>query len=193
MMRTRTIMGFVGNATAGKTTLANAIKELTGGRAQVISFSEPLYDILEMHGLSREEIMDQSARMRPHQKLNGRTIRDALNDLGSAGRSAVHPDVWLNCAVARMSDDAPIVIFENVRFENEYLKMRELGAHMIGISGGMVRGNRGDDYVPTLMKQVDHIVTVNFDNPLETASTILATIDFVPPIERLSIVSSNGS
>ena len=68
----------------------------------------------------------------------GASARHLMQTLGTEwGRDCVHPDVWVTaCKTELARSTAKLVVFDDVRFENEAALIRELGGFIIHIERG---------------------------------------------------------
>lgn len=121
------IIGLVGFAQAGKTTVA---KYLCDSHDYVrITFADPL-KLMLYHGLglSQEQLWGR-AKGEPSPALCGRTPRHAMQTLGTEwGRQCIHPDLWLQGwarLVLKAKADGKNVVVDDCRFLNEAEQIRQ--------------------------------------------------------------------
>jgi hypothetical protein len=132
-----TIIGFTGQATAGKTSAAMILASLINHRTCRASFADPIRGMLMALGLDAAELSEH--KNQPHRLLCGRTPRQAMQTLGTEwGRKLIGEDIWcraaLNAACEAIEQYADRVIFDDVRFDNEAEGIRKLGGIVIEVS-----------------------------------------------------------
>lgn len=130
MATARTIIGLVGKAGAGKSTVAGIIR--TKGYA-VLSFAHPIKLMLLAMGVP-EAFVFGDLKNEPCFQLLGKTARHAMKTLGTEwGRNQIHHDVWVEAMRENLFSaayrDLNIVI-DDVRFLSEERFLRSLGAHI---------------------------------------------------------------
>lgn len=130
------IIGFCGQATAGKTTVVLGLISVLGSvRLVRVSFADPIRDMLKVLHLSNDELADKNAK---NPKLCGKTVRHAMQTLGTDwARQCIGNDVWVNAAMKRARDIVEvydmIALFDDVRFDNEAQAIRDYGGIVIKI------------------------------------------------------------
>lgn len=131
------IIGIAGKKRVGKSTAAGFLEDIGFHR---FAFAEPLKFLIDMLlldvGLTEEQLeavcRDKEASI---EKL-GVSYRWLCQSLGTEwGRNCIHPDLWVMTARTKLAnllalDDA---VFEDVRFENEAVMVRELGGFVLHI------------------------------------------------------------
>ena len=129
------LIGFVGYKNSGKTSVAKAFGEHFHDGVHLCGFSNPLYSMLEAgFGITYEDIQDKAARDIPLPQLGGRSIQYALNTLGTDwGRHMMNEDLWADAAI-RTVKPGRVNIFDNVRFPNEFDKIKNAGGMLVHIS-----------------------------------------------------------
>ncbi len=127
---------------SGKTTVAGLLANYLNGtrvsfadpmRRLVIEFVTPFMDggVMEVWDWIRDDRKDT----KPIPGL-GVTLRHLLVTIGTDwGRQKVHPDVWVMQARERLRQERRFgpVIFDDVRFPNEYAMLRKEGALLIKV------------------------------------------------------------
>jgi hypothetical protein len=132
------IIGISGRARSGKDTLAAILKVLDRNAVQ-LSFAAPIREFVgSLVGLSVDEITNSDAKERPIPWLDGKSPRHLMQTLGTEwGRDLVDPNLWIKVAAQkvdtlRAQTNAPsMVVFSDVRFDNEADMIRELGGRII--------------------------------------------------------------
>lgn len=136
------IIGLIGYKNSGKTSITKAFKRVYPELpVRMIGFSNPLYKMLGVLGITEEEIQDKPNRNTPHPKLGGKSIQFALNSLGTEwGRKMIHENIWTDRA---MDDADPRVInvADNVRFPNEFDAVMDRN----GLTVAIINPNVKDD------------------------------------------------
>lgn len=127
------IVGFCGQAGAGKTTAA--LELVTTYDYHRISFADPIRRMLLAMGLTPADLSVNKEV--PHHLLAGKTPRAAMQTLGTEwGRDRIDADLWLRLArhnAVRILDLGHLVVFDDVRFDNEARLIRALGGQVIRI------------------------------------------------------------
>lgn len=128
-----TVIALSGPAGCGKSTLAAALAAEFGFRRT--RFAGPLKDMMRAIGLSENEIEGDLKEV-PSAKLAGRTPRYAMQRLGTEwGRELMDPEIWVRLWANRVAvSDAPRIVAEDCRFQNEADAVRALGGIVVGIS-----------------------------------------------------------
>ena len=135
------IIGFAGKKGCGKTAAATHLCATRGFVRH--SFAEPIkvmtFHFIKSFGLSDVDA-DQFIRFDKEVVIPkiGVSARHLMQTLGTEwGRDCVHPDVWvMACEDELMRSSAPLVVFDDVRFENEATLIRDLGGFIIHIERG---------------------------------------------------------
>ncbi len=133
------VIGIGGRAGAGKSTLAQALTALAGGR--VVAFADSLRDVVEAAFGSRFETQEEKSaradfwadRLGP-QWADGRSI---LQRVGSdLFRAHVHQDFWLFHLERRLAGmpPQPLIAVPDVRFDNEARWIRAQGGLVVRIA-----------------------------------------------------------
>lgn len=135
---TNKLIGLIGPAGAGKTTLAKALagyKDFT-----VVSFAGPLRRMVEAFlkeaGEYHGPVHEQGAKQRQVQVAGGKTVRELLQSLGTEwGRNIVASDVWLDIAAKSITDKLTKghVVVDDIRFDNERELIKRLGGTLVRI------------------------------------------------------------
>lgn len=129
------IIGFAGQAEAGKTSAALIVA------AQYdlvrMSFADPLRDMLKALGLDDAEMSEH--KNVPNALLCNRTPRYAMQKLGTEfGRQVIGENIWVNAAMQKADLQSRVfgngVVFDDVRFDNEAEAIREAGGIVIEVS-----------------------------------------------------------
>lgn len=136
MKTTPNLIGFAGRAGAGKTTAALMLVKHCG--AVRFSFADPIRAMLRAIGLTADDFIDD-AKHRPNDAiLCGKTPRHAMQTLGTEwGRQCIGEEIWLKAAmreVDMLRFIHPLVVFDDVRFDNEAKAIRERGGVIVHLS-----------------------------------------------------------
>jgi hypothetical protein len=118
-MRPR-LIGFCGQAGAGKTYAANYLAEAYGYSR--VRFAAPLKAMMRALGLSEDEV-DGPLKEQPCGLLDGKTPRHAMQTLGTEwGRELIGSELWIRAwgrAAAQFLDRGLPIVVDDVRFANE--------------------------------------------------------------------------
>lgn len=134
------IIGITGPLGGGKTTLANILVEQHGYHRY--RFAGILKDMIEVLGVSRDQI-DGKLKNDPDDKLLcGKTPRWAMQSLGTEwGRKCIGEDIWVNATMEkinrfRVSRRVPTyIVIDDVRFPNEVRAINAAGGFIVKIHG----------------------------------------------------------
>jgi hypothetical protein len=140
------IIALVGNAGAGKSTVAEYLQEVH--RYQLVKFAGPLKNMLRAIGLDDEEI-EGSRKESPCDLLCGKTPRHAMVTLGTEwGRDHIGVNFWSGLwqeETALNLNSGHVVVVDDCRFPNELAAVKE----MRGIVWRIVRPEHGGSSIPT--------------------------------------------
>jgi hypothetical protein len=127
------VIGILGKAFAGKTTLA---KQLEARGWKRVRFGGPVKEMLKVLGLTDAQV-DGDEKEVPLEILGGQTSRHAQRSLGTDwGRDTIHPDLWANVWLATVKKHLAAghnVVCDDVRFPNELQAVRILGATVVRV------------------------------------------------------------
>lgn len=149
-MKPRLIGLYSSSMQSGKSTVAGVITDSLFG--MTLSFAEPLYrmviDIASPFIGSENEVRAWLSDSRKDHALVpelGVTLRWMLQSLGTAwGRDEIHPDLWVLLAEkkALRALKSFSVVFDDMRFPNEFAMIRRNGGALIKIDRpGEARGD----------------------------------------------------
>jgi hypothetical protein len=125
MLKLPRIIGFSGLAGSGKTTVAQAFADTHGYTR--ISFAEPLKQMLAVLVPADAEKTEE----RP--ELCGKTVRYALQSLGTEwGRKMIGDTVWVDALIRRLTSGGKFVI-DDVRFPNEAQVLLDWGVTIVRV------------------------------------------------------------
>ena len=122
------IIGLLGPAGAGKTTVAAHLEKHYGARRY--SLAGPLKDIARrVLGFSHEQLYGTQEQKETDDPRYGFSARWFLQKLGTEGcRAVLGDDVWTRACLLAIERDAPAVaVIEDVRFKNEADAIVETG------------------------------------------------------------------
>ena len=126
----------------GKTTLSRALRALQL-RSCPMKFAGSLKDatysiLIDLIGdVDRvHRMIDGDLKSVPIPELDDEiTPREFMQKLGTDfGRQMIHPELWIRIARAMLErdfDDIDLVVFDDVRFENEYEMLKDYGAYLV--------------------------------------------------------------
>jgi hypothetical protein len=137
------IIGISGRARSGKDTLAGIFKFLDKNAVQ-LSFASPIREFIAgLIGMSVDEITNSDAKELPLPWLNGKSPRHLMQTLGTEwGRDQIDPNLWIKVAAKKIetlraqANPPSLVVFSDVRFDNEAEMIRSLGGWIIHLSRG---------------------------------------------------------
>lgn len=137
------VIGIQGAMGSGKSTIRKFLQERYGARW--VPMSGALKRALVAMGADEADIYDPARKELENPLFCGKTNRYALQTIGTEwGRELMGPDIWVNCAKKEVLDqlsdpdetyhpngpDEPgvvIVVFDDIRFPNEYQMVRDFG------------------------------------------------------------------
>jgi hypothetical protein len=135
------IIGLVGLAGAGKSTVASYLEERWA--FVEIAFADPIVDmaaaLMARAGVGGEWMTERALKEQPMPVL-GMSYRQLAQTLGTQWGRTLAPDLWVKIArqaVYYLQEHEEHVVISDVRFVNEAQLVRELG-------GTLVRVNRAD-------------------------------------------------
>lgn len=138
-MRKGKLIGICGYKGAGKTELSDAAIRQLPPRPQIIKigFSDPLYKIMNSIGVPQSIIDDKSKWNIPLDALEGKTLRFAIQTLGTEwGRNTIGQNIWANRAIDRATPyrhQGVHVVIDNVRFPSEFETIEKAGGQIIAL------------------------------------------------------------
>ena len=127
------IIALCGPQQVGKTTAAQSlVDQFLFAR---VAFADPLYDMVAALLRMPAHKVRQLPKNEPMEALEGRTLRFALQQLGTEwGRNTMGTGIWVNSAVRRaqfLNLREVGVVIDDCRFLNEYNALRAIGAKMV--------------------------------------------------------------
>lgn len=130
------LIALCGYKGSGKTTITDlAIRRMSYGYYRRIGFADPMVDMIEAMGIPRSILNDKSRWNEPQSILCGRSIRHAVDTLGTDwGRDQIGINVWTGIALQRavaIAGDGKTVIIDNVRFPSEVEAVKSAGGLLI--------------------------------------------------------------
>lgn len=124
-----TLIALYGPQQVGKSTAAGALVDHHGFTR--VAFADPLYRMVAALMDISVEAVRRLPKNEPLVELNGRTLRYALQTLGTEwGRDLMGPDVWIEAAhrtVQNLLDIGRSVVIDDMRFDNEYEMLSRMG------------------------------------------------------------------
>ncbi|MFL9904623.1 hypothetical protein PQR71_41935 [Paraburkholderia fungorum] len=140
------VIALVGNAGAGKSTVAEYLQEVH--RYKLVKFAGPLKTMLRAIGLDDEEI-EGSRKEVPCDLLCGKTPRHAMVTLGTEwGRDQIGVNFWAGLwqeEAAAHINSGHVVVVDDCRFFNELQSVRSMG----GIAWRITRPDHAGSSIPT--------------------------------------------
>lgn len=137
------IIGICGKAKSGKDTAASFLMDTN--RYRQTAFANRLKECIKLvYDLTDEDVYDIEKKELPHPNLGGKTIRSALQFLGTEGFRTFYDNTWTNviereirqyiraCAILR---EVPRdYLITDCRYPNELDAIKEWGGHIIYIN-----------------------------------------------------------
>jgi len=130
------LIGLSGKAGSGKTTVTNYLTKMGFGTRK---FADPLKsmlaDLLISQGVEPEDtplFIEGELKEVPTELLGGKSPRHAMQTLGTEwGRGQLHEDFWVEAALRNPAQCD--LIFDDVRFPNEALAIRNRGGIVVNV------------------------------------------------------------
>jgi hypothetical protein len=145
------IIALVGNAGAGKSTVAEYLMEIH--RYKLVKFAGPLKTMLRAIGLDDEEL-EGSRKEVPCNLLCGHTPRHAMVTLGTEwGRDLIGVNFWAGLwqeEAAAHINSGYVVVVDDCRFPNELEAVKRMG----GIAWHIVRPDHAGSSLPEHRSEV---------------------------------------
>lgn len=132
MRNRRVIVALCGPEGAGKSTAAKEVARRLGGKIHPLA--EPLKRMLLAIGVPRESLYGTpEQKLRPLPEFGGRSGRDLMQTLGTEwGRQCVSNNIWIDAWTRDVAGE-PLVIVDDLRFQNEAARVKELGGSIIKV------------------------------------------------------------
>jgi hypothetical protein len=159
------LVGLIGYKNSGKTSISKRYFELFNPNVNMIGFSNPLYRMLGVLGISEREIQIKANREVPHPKLGGKSIQFALNSLGTNwGRKMIYENIWVDRSLDSV-DPTVVNIADNIRFPNEFSAIQERGGLTVAIINPTVSddGTEPEAHVKKLQNEAEVMI---YNDPL---------------------------
>jgi energy-coupling factor transporter ATP-binding protein EcfA2 len=125
------IIAFAGPKGVGKTSLAIMIKGILG-QGKILSFADPIKDMVEKMGISRSIMNDPKLK---NEKLDwlDKSPREILQTLGTDwGREMIDQNIWIKIAENSIKQsDSDLIMFDDCRFQNEVDMIKRNGGHVV--------------------------------------------------------------
>lgn len=150
------IIGLIGHARSGKDTFAARLTTRHGYTR--IAFADPLkevaydcnpyvdWDLDDEGGINAyalDEVIDFHGW--EHAKDINPEIRAFLQNLGTALRDNIDPDIWLNAGLRKIEQTPGPVVVTDVRYPNEARAIRRMGGKLVRIRRPGFDGANGHD------------------------------------------------
>lgn len=137
MLLNKRVVCIVGRAQSGKSTAAGLMASRAGYRS--FSFADPVKRMLltlgEGYGMEARHLWGTNdEKNEPLDILGGKSARFAMQTLGTEWRDLIDKSLYAKHMLRRIQQsDASRIVVDDMRFEHEYLPMKEAGALIIGI------------------------------------------------------------
>jgi len=130
------LIGLSGKAGSGKTTVTNYLTKMGfGTRKFAAPLKSMLADLLISQGVEPEDtplFIEGELKEVPTELLGGKSPRHAMQTLGTEwGRGQLHEDFWVEAALRNPAQRD--LIFDDVRFPNEALAIRNRGGIVVNV------------------------------------------------------------
>jgi energy-coupling factor transporter ATP-binding protein EcfA2 len=129
------IVAFGGRAGSGKSTAAMLLRSLLPQKIVVLSFATPVKAIASIVGGSDCTTKTDKNSTPPTLADTDLTWRRLLQIVGTEfGRNMLHPEIWIRLAERTMDRELAkgnIVVFDDMRFENELRFIKQRGGHTV--------------------------------------------------------------
>ena len=165
------ILGLIGKAGAGKSSVANILAEEYGFRR--LPFAGPLKSMALAVGLTDEEVHG-SLKETPSNLLCGRTPRQFMQWIGTEfGREMIGDDFWVNSwrrqlGMFAVDNFHPLkIVADDVRFQNEVDMIKSLGGVIIRVHGREGEGSPSGASHPSETNRLQWDRGVVNDGPME--------------------------
>lgn len=166
------LIGFTGGMGCGKSTAIKTLAAFTGEEPKLVKFAQPLYDMQEFIYERIGSVIKRDSSFIKDRKL--------LQWLGTDwGRDTISQDLWVSIWKAEVEQvrtwhKNPIIVCDDVRFDNEAEVLKAMGGHIIKIVS-----NRAGDRINTQSGIANHKseagVSNNFlDYVVENHDTVAA-------------------
>lgn len=130
-MEGQIVIGLAGFVGVGKTTISDNFTHGHGFKR--MSFADPIRRMMAALGVPEEDTRDPARKEEPHPALCGRTVRHAMETLGTAwGREMIHPSIW-TAQFMLGARNKPFVICDDIRYQNEVDTIRQMGGKVYRI------------------------------------------------------------
>lgn len=127
------LIALYGPQQVGKSTAAQSLVEHHNYTR--VAFADPLYQMIS--ALLGRDARDVPKNL-PMDELEGKTIREALQSLGTEwGRDLIGSELWVNTArrrITRLLGKGKKIVIDDCRFRNEYRALWHLSARFVRLS-----------------------------------------------------------
>lgn len=157
------IIGISGKAGSGKDTLAFFIEERS--EARILHFADPLkMAVCTMAGLSYDDVYTQEGKQHTIDWLDGITVRELLQKVGTAVRNEIHPEFWIRRLLESSKNSKATLLVPDVRFPNEADAIKNAGGFLIRLErNGAGAGNHISETALDNYDKWDMVIQNNYD------------------------------
>ena len=187
------IIGLHGKMGVGKSTIADCLVSVLNDKFSISSciksFALPVYKVISIvFDMPIEEIKrNKKTLVRPRDFTNLKSYRELLQSVGMELRDIVHEDIWINALFG--SDNMNVLqdwtadykwwIIDDLRFQNEFYRIRSMGGKLIKIERDIQNNisydilNNGSEVDLDLISNDEWDIVLNNNTPLDITKKTL--------------------
>lgn len=118
------VVAFIGVAGSGKDFQCSRLVELG---YEKMAFADALREIsFAALGIPYDEGIEKYEELKRTPFINGKTLREFMEALGTEGIRKYNKDFWVNCVKKKILESKSNVCISDMRFVNEYWAIRDL-------------------------------------------------------------------
>ena len=187
------IIGLHGKMGVGKSTIADCLVSVLNDKFSISSciksFALPVYKVISIvFDMPIEEIKrNKKTLVRPRDFTSLKSYRELLQSVGMELRDIVHEDIWINALFG--SDNMNVLqdwtadykwwIIDDLRFQNEFYRIRSMGGKLIKIERDIQNNisedilNNGSEVDLDLISSDEWDIVLNNNTPLDITKKTL--------------------
>ena len=157
------LIGVTGFAGSGKDTFSDEL--VLHHNFVKLEFARKIKEILsDLYDVPIQSFYDRVLKNTSHMVLGGLTPREACQRIGTEGfRNMISRSTWVNYLIRHANEvigGGSSVVVSDVRFPDEFARLKEMGAIMVGIERRDSESHRHESevHVTELIKQCDHVI-----------------------------------